>query len=176
MLAAIVLGFVALLVALPFFVDWYATRWLKAHGLVDASIEDVDIDLFRGRVGLDGLVLTDTEDSRTRATRTFVNLRWQGLFRERLVLGRMEMTDAEMEALESGEDVDREVHALKVMLAKCGRHIFEEAIQLHGGIAMTWEYALGHYAKRLTMIDHELGDTDYHLSRYIALSQQAATA
>lgn len=34
----------------------------------------------------------------------------------------------------------------------------EEVIQLHGGIGMTWEYPGAHYAKRLTMIDHQLGD------------------
>ena len=53
----------------------------------------------------------------------------------------------------------------KNMIGRSGRHISEEAIQMHGGIAMTWEYAVSHYAKRLIMIDHQLGDTDYHLNR-----------
>ena len=66
------------------------------------------------------------------------------------------------------------VSAAKNLIGRVARLVAEESIQLHGGIAMTWEYALGHYAKRLTMIDHQLGDTDYHLARYIALSQQAA--
>ena len=47
----------------------------------------------------------------------------------------------------------------------------EESIQLHGGIGMTWEL-LAHYAKRLVMIDHQLGDEDHHLRRYIALGRQ----
>ena len=77
-----------------------------------------------------------------------------------------------------GDRLTRELNAsaAKNLIGRVARLVAEEAIQRHGGIAMTWEYALGHYAKRLTMIDHELGDTDYHLSRYIALSQQAATA
>ncbi len=66
------------------------------------------------------------------------------------------------------------VSAAKNLIGRVARLVAEETIQLHGGIAMTWEYALGHYAKRLTMIDHQLGDTDYHLARYIALSNQAA--
>lgn len=66
------------------------------------------------------------------------------------------------------------VSAAKNLIGRVARLVAEETIQLHGGIAMTWEYALGHYAKRLTMIDHQLGDTDYHLARYIALSGQAA--
>jgi hypothetical protein len=38
---------------------------------------------------------------------------------------------------------------------------------MHGGIAMTWEYPVSHYAKRLVMIDHQFGDTDHHLERLI---------
>jgi len=50
-----------------------------------------------------------------------------------------------------------------------GRQVAEEAIQMHGGVGMAWELALGHYAKRLIFIDHELGDADHHLGRYITL-------
>lgn len=44
----------------------------------------------------------------------------------------------------------------------------EEAIQLHGGIGMTWEYPGSHYAKRLTMIDHQLGDASIQLQKVMA--------
>ena len=47
----------------------------------------------------------------------------------------------------------------------------EESIQMHGGIGMTLELPLPHYAKRLVMIDHQLGDEDHHLQRYIALGK-----
>ena len=43
-------------------------------------------------------------------------------------------------------------------MSKAGRHIGQEAIQLHGGIGMTAEYAVGHLTARLTAIDHLLGD------------------
>ncbi|MCW2779705.1 MAG: acyl-CoA dehydrogenase [Marmoricola sp.] len=46
----------------------------------------------------------------------------------------------------------------KLQVSKAGRHIGKEAIQLHGGIGMTDEYAVGHYTARLTAIDHLLGD------------------
>ncbi len=39
---------------------------------------------------------------------------------------------------------------------------------------MSWEYALPHYAKRLIMIDHQLGDVDHHLERFIAFSRYVA--
>ena len=43
-------------------------------------------------------------------------------------------------------------------MSTAGRHIGQEAIQLHGGIGMTMEYAVGHMTARLTAIDHLLGD------------------
>ncbi|MFO7704412.1 MAG: acyl-CoA dehydrogenase [Halopseudomonas sp.] len=60
----------------------------------------------------------------------------------------------------------RTLTAAKFMINRCGRKVAEEAIQLHGGIAMTWEYSLAHYAKRLVMISHQLGDDDHHLEAY----------
>ncbi|MFD3747769.1 acyl-CoA dehydrogenase family protein [Nocardia sp. NPDC058633] len=48
-----------------------------------------------------------------------------------------------------------------------GKHIGQEAIQLHGGIGMTAEYPVGHYTARLTTIEHTLGDAGDHL-RYLS--------
>lgn len=65
----------------------------------------------------------------------------------------------------------RSLAAAKYTAGHTGRLVAEEAIQLHGGIGMTWELPLSHYAKRLTMIDHQSGDEDHHLQRYIALGR-----
>ncbi|SOJ56216.1 Acyl-CoA dehydrogenase, short-chain specific [Mycobacterium simulans] len=51
----------------------------------------------------------------------------------------------------------------KLQIGRSGRHIGQEAIQLHGGIGMTAEYPVGHYAARLTAIEHTLGSTHDHL-------------
>jgi alkylation response protein AidB-like acyl-CoA dehydrogenase len=59
----------------------------------------------------------------------------------------------------------RAIAAAKVQIGRSGRYLGQEAIQLHGGIAVTMEYAAGHYFKRLTMIDKMFGDADWHLSR-----------
>lgn len=53
----------------------------------------------------------------------------------------------------------------KTLIGRVGKLVAEEAIQLHGGIAMTWEAPVSHYAKRLVMIDHQLGDMDTHLEQ-----------
>ncbi len=61
-------------------------------------------------------------------------------------------------------DLAREAAArAKLQVSTAGRHIGEEAIQLHGGIGMTAEYSVGHYMSRLTAIDHWLGDGTEHL-------------
>jgi alkylation response protein AidB-like acyl-CoA dehydrogenase len=61
----------------------------------------------------------------------------------------------------------RGVSAAKVQMAKSGRFVGQNAIQLHGGIGMSEEYKVGHYFKRMTMVERLLGDADYHLRRYI---------
>jgi alkylation response protein AidB-like acyl-CoA dehydrogenase len=67
---------------------------------------------------------------------------------------------------------DQALSAAKVTVGQAGTRVAEEAIQLHGGIGMTWELPLSHVAKRLVMIDHQLGDEDHHLARYIQLTNE----
>jgi alkylation response protein AidB-like acyl-CoA dehydrogenase len=69
---------------------------------------------------------------------------------------------------------ERALSAAKVSIGRIGALVAEESIQMHGGIGMTWELPLAHYAKRLIMIDHQLGDEDHHLQRFIALGRQTA--
>jgi len=58
--------------------------------------------------------------------------------------------------------------AAKVQIGKAGRFVGQQAIQLHGGMGMTDELNVGHYFKRLTMIDAQFGNVDYHLKRFAA--------
>jgi pimeloyl-CoA dehydrogenase small subunit len=57
------------------------------------------------------------------------------------------------------------IAAAKVQIGKSMKYVGQQAIQLHGGIGMTMEAKIGHYFKRLTMIENTFGDTDYHLRR-----------
>lgn len=61
------------------------------------------------------------------------------------------------------------VSAAKHLAGRIGRQVAEEAIQIHGGMGMTWEYPVGHYAKRITMIDHLFGDADHHLEQVMGM-------
>ena len=58
----------------------------------------------------------------------------------------------------------RAVSAAKVQIARSGKFVGEQAIQLHGGIGVTEECAAGHFYRRLTMIELLFGDTAHHLS------------
>jgi len=64
-------------------------------------------------------------------------------------------------------DREQAVSAAKCLAGRVGKLVAEEVIQMHGGIGMSWELALPHYAKRLTMIDHLLGDEDHHVERFM---------
>ena len=55
----------------------------------------------------------------------------------------------------------------KLQIARSGRHIAQEAIQMHGGIGVTAEYPVGHYAARLTAINQTLGSADDQLHTLI---------
>jgi len=57
------------------------------------------------------------------------------------------------------------VAAAKVQIGKSLKFVGQQSIQLHGGVGMTMEFKIGHYFKRLTMIENTFGDTDYHLRR-----------
>lgn len=68
----------------------------------------------------------------------------------------------------------RRVSALKVQVGKAGRYIGQQAIQLHGGIGMTDELDVGHYFKRLTIIDTLFGNSLFHLHRMNRLATSRA--
>jgi pimeloyl-CoA dehydrogenase small subunit len=58
----------------------------------------------------------------------------------------------------------RAIAAAKVQIGRSGRIVGQGAIQLHGGIGMTMEAKVGHYFKRVTVIDTLFGDADHHLA------------
>jgi pimeloyl-CoA dehydrogenase small subunit len=59
----------------------------------------------------------------------------------------------------------RNIAMAKVGVGQSGRFVSQTAIQLHGGIGMTEEYAVGHYFRRIMVFEHTFGDTAYHLAR-----------
>ena len=68
------------------------------------------------------------------------------------------------------EESELDILALKVMIGRAGKLIGGEAIQIHGGMGITDELNVGHYVKRLMMINTTFGDADYHQQKFSAIS------
>ncbi len=66
----------------------------------------------------------------------------------------------------------RAVSAAKATVGRAARFVGQNAVQLHGGMGMTEELAIGHYFKRLTALQYEFGSTDHHRTRYAALTSK----
>ncbi|GAP37928.1 acyl-CoA dehydrogenase [Piscinibacter sakaiensis] len=62
-------------------------------------------------------------------------------------------------------DARADLHRAKMLIGRHGRQLAHAAIQLHGGIGMTYEYAVGHLLRRLTVLDQLFGDADAHAAR-----------
>src|SRR5579863_7689276 len=94
-----------------------------------------------------------------RATEMFVSLE-QGRSMAMLAAMMVEEPDARERA--------HNIAMVKVGVGQAARFVSQNAVQLHGGIGMTEEYAVGHYFRRCMVIEHSFGDTGYHLSKLAA--------
>jgi alkylation response protein AidB-like acyl-CoA dehydrogenase len=68
------------------------------------------------------------------------------------------------------EESARAVHSLKYQIGSAGTRIGEEAVQIHGGMGVTWDLDVAHYFKRLTAINIMFGNADWHLDRLATAS------
>lgn len=66
----------------------------------------------------------------------------------------------------------RAVSVAKATIGRAARFVGQNAVQLHGGMGMTEELAVGHYFRRLTALQYEFGSTDAHRNRYAQLTRR----
>ena len=71
-----------------------------------------------------------------------------------------------MKLVEGEAERKKAAAGAKVQIGKSGRFVGQQAVQLHGGMGMTEELNVGHYFKRLTVIDTQFGNVDHHLKRF----------
>ena len=76
---------------------------------------------------------------------------------------------ATMETVQDPQLSQRTVHALKHLIGKSGIFVGENAVQLHGGMGVTEELRVGHFFKRLLVIDSQFGNADFHLDKFTSL-------
>jgi alkylation response protein AidB-like acyl-CoA dehydrogenase len=81
---------------------------------------------------------------------------------------------AHIKLSEPADERAKALSAAKVQIGRACRFVGQNAIQLHGGMGMTDEMAVGHYFKRATIIEGEFGSVDHHLKRYETLSLDTA--
>ena len=62
----------------------------------------------------------------------------------------------------------RVVSAAKAVAGRASRFVCAQGIQLHGGMGITEEYQVGHYFRKMTMMEKLYGDIDFHLARFAA--------
>jgi pimeloyl-CoA dehydrogenase small subunit len=109
-----------------------------------------------------GRAIGDNQALQHRATEMFVALE-QGRSLAMLAAMMVEEPDA--------AERQRNMAMVKAGVGQAARFVSQNAVQLHGGIGMTEEYAVGHYFRRCMVIEHTFGDTAHHLSR---LAEQVA--
>ena len=73
---------------------------------------------------------------------------------------------ATMETIQDPVLAQRTIHALKHLIGKSGIFVGENAVQLHGGMGVTEELRIGHFFKRLLVIDSQFGNADFHLDKF----------
>jgi alkylation response protein AidB-like acyl-CoA dehydrogenase len=75
---------------------------------------------------------------------------------------------AAMVNADGGDEAKRAVSAIKYQIGTAGRKLGEEAVQLHGGMGVSWELDVAHYFKRLIAISQIFGNADWHLDKLAA--------
>lgn len=66
----------------------------------------------------------------------------------------------------SPERAKKMINGLRTLVAKNGKHVGDEAIQMHGGMGLTDELNVGHYHKRIMMINLMFGNGDFFQHRF----------
>jgi len=119
------------------------------------TMQSMTLEYMKTRVQF-GKPIGENQALQHRATEMFMSLE-QG--RSLAMLAAM--------SVEEENPVERahNISTVKVGVGQAARFVSQNAVQLHGGIGMTEEYAVGHYFRRCMVIEHGFGDTGHHLSR-----------
>ncbi len=130
----------------------------EAIGAMDTALKTT-VEYLKTRKQF-GVTLSTFQALTFRAADLYVSME---LVRSTVTWATLVLLDASTGSTQAEQRAREAASRAKLQVSTAGRHIGEEAIQLHGGIGMTAEYSVGHYMSRLTAIDHWLGDGQEHL-------------
>ncbi|MEV6429015.1 acyl-CoA dehydrogenase family protein [Nocardia sp. NPDC051463] len=145
---------------------------------VEATVDEATTAIASEAVGCLRKVLADTVEYAKQRRQFGVPIGSFQVLQHRMVDMYMELEQAVASVYlavhslgASAADRARSVSAAKVTIGRAARFIGQNAVQLHGAMGMTEELAIGHYFKRLTVIEREFGSSEQHLARYAALTR-----
>ena len=149
----------------------------EGYTLIDSVVSDVTIALCAEALGImQKLNTTTIEYTKTRQQFGVAISSFQAL-QHRMVdmfmageQAKSILYRAVCAAEGEADDLAKNIAALKVMIGRNGKLIGDEAIQLHGGMGLTDELDVGHYVKRLMMINTTFGDADYQQQKFNRLA------
>ena len=122
------------------------------------TLQDMTVEYLKTRTQF-GRKIGENQALQHRATEMFMSLE-QGR--------SLAMLAAMMVGEENRPERTRNIATVKVGVGQAARFVSQSAVQLHGGIGMTEELAVGHYFRRIMVIEHSFGDTAHHLGRLAA--------
>lgn len=143
----------------------------EAWPLIDAALDEATAATVAEAVGMLRKVLSDTVEYTKQRQQFGVAISNFQALQHRMVNMHIEVEQAVAASYLASLNLDgarrtRAVSAAKATIARAARLVGQEAVQLHGGMGMTEELAIGHYFKRLTVIESEFGNRDFHTTRY----------
>lgn len=149
----------------------------SAIDLLERAWDEATAAVVSEAVGLIRKVFTDTVEYAKQRQQFGVPIGSFQALQHRMVDMHLELEQsvaAQYFAILSLDDAPAEraaaVSAAKATISRAARFIGQNAVQLHGGMGMTEELAIGHYFKRLTAVEYEFGTADAHLARFAASS------
>ncbi|OHT82685.1 acyl-CoA dehydrogenase family protein [Mycobacteroides saopaulense] len=143
----------------------------EAWPMIDAALDEATAATVCEAVGMLRKVLADTVEYTKQRQQFGVAISNFQALQHRMVNMHIEVEQAVAASYLAslnlgGPRRTRAVSAAKATIARAARLVGQEAVQLHGGMGMTEELAIGHYFKRLTVIESEFGNRDFHTARY----------
>ena len=144
----------------------------KGYAALEATIAEATIAVCAEAVGIMTLLTDKTVEYAKGRTQFGVPISSFQALQHRMVemytaceLSRSLLRWAAMTLQDGGDEARRAVNAAKYQIGVAGTQVAEEAVQIHGGMGVTWELDVPHYFKRVIAICQMFGNADWHLDR-----------
>jgi hypothetical protein len=144
----------------------------KGYAALDAAIDDATLAVSAEAVGIMQVMAEKTVEYSKNRMQFGVPIGSFQALQHRMVdmftdceLSYSLLLWATMCAARDDENAKRAISSIKYQVGTAGRKVGQEAVQIHGGMGVSWDVDIAHYFKRLTTIDQIFGNADWHLDR-----------